>query len=153
MRLRPITLRKARAFIAAHHRHNVPPRGWRFGVGLEEDGELVGVAVGGRPVSPTLDDGLTLEVTRVCTLGQKNASTMLYGAVCRAAKALGYERIVTYTLDSESGISLRAAGFTETNRSSDARHWGRPTRPSYEKTLWGNRIVPEGVQIRWERAA
>lgn len=111
MRIIPITLRAASEFIAAHHRHNKPPRGWKFGVGLERDGVLVGVATAGRPIARAFDNGLTLEVNRTCTDGTRNANSMLYGAVWRAAKAMGYTRCITYTQADECGASLRAAGF------------------------------------------
>lgn len=152
MTIVPITLKAARRFVADHHRHNVPPVGWRFGVGLEHAGALVGVAVAGTPVSRLLDDGRTVEVTRVCTLGHKNASTMLYGALCRAAKALGYTRVVTYTLETESGLSLRAAGFAEVSRGPGGRSWAsKPNGGRYEATLWGRRLIPTEGRIRWER--
>jgi hypothetical protein len=107
----PVTLRQASAFIERHHRHNKPPRGWKFGVGLQRDGELVGVATAGRPAARHFDDGLTLEVNRTCTDGTRNANSMLYGAVWRAARAMGYRRCITYTQADEGGASLRAAGF------------------------------------------
>jgi hypothetical protein len=110
----PVTLREAQEFIAARHRHSKPPHGWKFGVGLISDELswlLVGVATAGRPVARALDDGLTLEVNRTCTDGSRNANSMLYGAVWRAAKALGYRRCVTYTQHDESGASLRAVGW------------------------------------------
>ena len=107
----PVTFRQASAFIAEHHRHHKPPRGMKFCLGIAKENVLVGVATVGRPVSRALDDGYTLEVNRTCTDGTKNANSMLYGAAWRAAKALGYRRIVTYTEDSESGASLRAAGW------------------------------------------
>lgn len=111
MRIVPVTLREAQAFVAAHHRHNKPPRGWKFGVGLRAEENLVGVATAGRPVARHFDDGLTLEVNRTCTDGTRNANSMLYGAVWRAARAMGYRRCVTYTQAEECGASLRAAGF------------------------------------------
>lgn len=111
MRITPITLREASAFIAEHHRHNKPPRGWKFGVGLQAGDKLVGVATAGRPVARHFDDGLTLEVNRTCTDGTRNANSMLYGAVWRAAKAMGYRRCITYTQADETGASLRAAGW------------------------------------------
>ncbi len=110
----PVTLREAQAFIDLHHRHSKPPRGWKFGVALLHDelsGLVVGVATAGRPVARALDDGLTLEVNRTCTDGTRNANSMLYGAVWRAAKAMGYRRAITYTQHDESGASLRAAGW------------------------------------------
>ena len=82
----------------------------------------------GRPVARMLDDGYTLEVTRCCTLGDKNASSMLYGAIRRAAKALGYKKCITYTLESESGISLKASGWTHVS-DVRGRSWTTPSRP------------------------
>ena len=107
----PITLRQAREFVSQHHRHSKPPRGWKFGVGVTVDGALVGVAAAGRPVARHFDDGLTLEVNRSCTDGTRNANSALYGAVWRAAKAMGYRRAITYTQADESGASLRAVGW------------------------------------------
>ena len=107
----PITLRAACEFVAAHHRHNKPPRGHKFSIGVRKAGSLVGVAVAGRPSARALDDGLTLEVTRTCTDGSRNANSMLYGAIWRAAKAMGYRKAVTYTQHDECGASLRAAGW------------------------------------------
>lgn len=83
----------------------------KFSLGCMANGHLAGVAIVGRPVSRYLDDGLTLEVNRLCTDGTKNACSFLYGAAARAAKVLGYHRIVTYILDTESGVSLRASGW------------------------------------------
>ena len=98
----PISLREAQRFVFQHHRHNKPPRGWRFGVGLESSNELIGVAIAGRPVSRILDQQKAIEVTRVCTTGERNANSKLYGAILRAAAALGYGMAYTcllYTSD------------------------------------------------------
>jgi hypothetical protein len=111
MRIAPITLRAACAFVKAHHRHHLPPRGHKFSVAAEDDGQVVGVAIVGRPVARVLDDGFTLEVTRVCTTGRKNACSMLYGAARRIAKEMGYRKIQTYTLASERGTSLKASDW------------------------------------------
>ena len=111
LKLVPITLRQANAFVQAYHRHHKPSVGHKFSIGISDGEKLVGVAICGRPVSRRLDDGLTLEVNRVCTDGTKNACSMLYGASCRAAKAMGYRRVITYILESEPGTSLKAAGF------------------------------------------
>lgn len=108
----PVTLKQAAAFIAERHRHHGPPRGWRFGVGvIDRDGVLRGVATAGRPVARVLDDGRSIEANRTCTDGFPNANSMLYGAIWRAAKNLGYLRAYTYTQEGESGASLRAAGW------------------------------------------
>lgn len=120
LRIAPVTLAVANDFVARLHRHNKPVAGHRFSVGCEAqvrmaDGDawqLVGVAIVGRPVAPRLDDGKAAEITRLCTDGTRNACSMLYGAARRAARALGYSPIYTYTLPDEGGASLRAAGFT-----------------------------------------
>ena len=111
MQLVPVSLRDANAFVARYHRHHKPVVGHKFSIGCEQDGRLVGVVIAGRPVSRYLDNGTTLEVNRLCTTGEKNACSMLYAAAARAAKAMGYRKIITYTLDTESGVSLRAAGW------------------------------------------
>lgn len=112
LELRPIDLKGARAFVGEHHRHNKPPIGHKFSIACYDDGRLCGVVMVGRPVARNLDDGMTLEINRNCTDGTYNACSMLYGAACKAAKALGYKRIVTYTLQSEPGTSLKASGWT-----------------------------------------
>ena len=111
----PVTLREASTFIAKHHRHNKPPRGWKFGLGVAQGGVLRGVATAGRPVSREIQarEPLTLEVNRTCTDGARNANSMLYGAVWRAARAMGYTRAFTYIQGDEDGASLRAAGWVK----------------------------------------
>jgi hypothetical protein len=119
----PITLEQAKRFVRRHHRHNKPPTGWKFGVGLcHSAGPLVGVATAGRPVSREIQERepLTLEVNRTCTDGTRNANSMLYGAIWRAAKALGYTRAITYIQGNETGASLKAAGWVKV-RDLDAR--------------------------------
>lgn len=112
LELRPIDLNGARQFVGENHRHNKPPNGHKFSIACYDGDRLCGVAMVGRPVARLLDDGLTVEVTRNCTDGTYNACSMLYGACCRAAKALGYKKIITYTLESEPGTSLKASGWT-----------------------------------------
>lgn len=154
LRLVPVSLREAREFIGKHHRHNRPPQGWKFGVGLMNGtGELRGVAVAGQPIARALDDGKTIEVTRVATDGTKMANSKLYGAVLRAAKALGYERALTYTLDSESGSSLKAVGFVEVDRVAGTRNWSRPGQEAMRAPmLFGDRYPQhDGEKVRWEK--
>ena len=130
MRIVPITLAAAQEFVKANHRHNKPPVGHKFSIGLETDwGLLIGVATAGRPVARLLDNGRTLEVNRTCTLGDKNANSMLYGAVWRAAKAMGYLRCITYTQHDECGASLRAVGWVKVKNLPPNKGWSCPSRP------------------------
>ena len=128
----PIRLDQANAFVALHHRHHPPVRGHKFSIGAVKDGSLVGVVIVGRPVSRLLDDGETLEVTRLCTDGTRNACSFLYGAAARAAFALGFSRIGTYIAVSEGGASLRAAGWTMMG-ARRKRSWSVPSRPRNDK--------------------
>jgi hypothetical protein len=114
---------------------------------------LVGVAIAGRPVARKLQDGATVEVTRTCTDGTKNANSMLYGAITRAAFALGYRRVITYTLASEPGSSLRAVGFRVDAELPARVGWDVPSRPRYETDLFGNERTPVGPKVRWVREA
>lgn len=132
LRARPITLRDARAYVAEHHRHSVPPRGHKFSIGADVGGELVGVAIVGRPVARHADDGYTAEVLRVCTDGTRNACSLLYGACRRASVAMGYRRVITYTREDESGASLKAAGF-RLDKSVPRQSWDRPGRPRVDR--------------------
>lgn len=110
MRAVPMTWRAANAFVAAHHRHSGPVRGCKFAVGCAtRDGRLVGVALAGRPNARLLDDGLTLDVARVCTDGTRNACSFLYARCIRIGREMGYRLIITYTLATESGTSVKAA--------------------------------------------
>ena len=115
--VRPLSLRAANASVQEHHRHHRPVQGGKFSLAVTlGDGDampsrIVGVVIAGRPVARHLDDGWTLEVTRLCTDGTANACSKLYAAAGRAARTLGYTRLITYTLPAEGGASLRAAGW------------------------------------------
>lgn len=111
MTIIPLDLAEANAFVDTHHRHHGRVVGHKFSIGASVGDEVVGVAIVGRPVARPLDDGLTLEVVRCCTDGTRNACSALYGAAWRATKALGFRKLITYTLASEGGASLRAAGW------------------------------------------
>lgn len=138
----PTTLKTANAFIAQYHRHNRPVPGCISVVGVTDGEELRGVAVVGRPIARALDDGWTAEVRRCCTDGAPNACSMLYRAAWRACKALGYRKIITYTLPEEGGASLRASGFTLVGEAGGGR-WNRPGRPAAD-------THPTGKKLRWE---
>ena len=111
MNIRPCTLRQANEYLKLFHRHSKRVAGCKFSICAYKDNKLVGVAIVGRPVARKLDDGLTGEILRTCTDGTKNVNSFLYGACQRIWKEMGGSKIITYTLDTESGISLRAAGF------------------------------------------
>jgi len=138
----PITIREARAFVQTHHRHHRAPAGALFAVAVEVGGEVHGVAMVGRPVSRMLSDGYTAEVTRLCTLGERNACSILYAAAWRAARALGYRRLVTYTLPEEGGASLRGAGWRCIGEAGGGS-WNRATRPRVD-------LHPTQQKLRWE---
>ena len=123
MEIRPITFKEASSFVNAHHRHHPASQGCKFCVYLYANGSIIGVAIAGRPVARKLDDGFTLEITRVCTLGGKNACSMLYGACCRIAREMGYKKVITYILESEQGTSLLASNFTCDLDSAGKEHW------------------------------
>ena len=131
--LMPIDLASANAFVANFHRHHGKVVGHKFSLAAELDGVIVGVVIVGRPVSRMRDDGMTLEVTRLCTDGARNACSFLYGAAARAAFALGYKRIGTYILASESGTSLTAAGWRMIGQTSGGS-WSRQDRPRVDKS-------------------
>ena len=139
----PISLKDANAFVAEHHRHHKPVVGHKFSIGCALNGQLVGVAIVGRPVSRHLDDGLTLEVNRLCTTGEKNVCSMLYSAAARATKAMGYQKIITYTLDTEPGISLRAAGWSCVGKAGGKR-WTGKRKPDID-------LYPPQMKLRYEK--
>jgi hypothetical protein len=140
--LAPISLAGANAFIRRHHRHHGGRCAHRFAVSIcGPRGGVRGVAIAGNPVAKALCDGRTIEVSRTCTDGTKNANSMLYGAIWRAARALGYTRMITYTMPEESGSSLRAIGMRE-DGITEGRPWNRPKRPRQVD-------YPVGPKVRW----
>lgn len=145
LHLVPMRLKPACAFVADHHRHHQPPVGGLFAVGVAtEDRVLRGVAIVGRPVARHLDNGQTAEVTRTATDGTRNANSMLYGACWRAASALGYTRLITYTQAGETGASLRAAGWRVIAERPARPGWDRPSR---RRTPTGTEHMPRTL---WE---
>ena len=155
LRIGPVSLSEAKRFVAENHRHNKPPPGHKFSIGCYDGEKLCGVAMAGRPVSRMLDDGLTLEITRNCTDGTYNACSMLYGACVRAARALGYRRIITYTLETEPGTSLKASGWRIAQKSCGGKTWDTPKRPRelVQNTLFGEEVKYSTVKkVRWEHS-
>ena len=143
LEIRPCSFQEAREFVAENHRHNKPPVGHKFSIACYDGGRLCGVAMVGRPVSRYYDDGRTLEINRCCTDGTRNACSILYAHAWRAAKALGYKRIVTYTRRSEPGASLRAAGFI-CDGEAGGTHW---TGKRYEQL----ELPLDEMKVRWRK--
>lgn len=145
-----IDLADAKRFVRENHRHNKKMTGWKVGVGLS-NGELRGVAVLSRPISIEVQqrEPRTAEIIRTCTLGDKNANSRLYGAMARAAAALGYTAVITYTRPDESGASLRAAGFTP----DEGEFGSRPGQQWHSRVqrLWDEDEDTSGPKIRWRR--
>jgi hypothetical protein len=144
----PTSIQDAKEFVAQVHRHHKPPTSGLFAVGVavaigSDPIRICGVAIVGRPSSRVLQDGWTAEVTRVATDGTKNACSMLYAACWRAARSLGWRKLITYTLASESGISLRAAGWRVVGQT-DGRSWNCKSRPRVDH-------APLQDKLRWER--
>ena len=143
MTLTPVSLREARAFVDRYHRHHKAPQGGKFAIALDVDGEIIAVAITGRPVSRMLDDGYTAEVIRLCVHGDhKNACSKLYAASWRAARAMGYRKMITYTLDTELGVSVLGAGWKQIGKT-DGGSWSRTGRPRVD-------MHPLQTKIRWE---
>ncbi len=141
LELQPITFQEAKEYVRRYHRHHLPPIGYIFCLAVNDNKKVVGVLIAGRPVARHFDDSWTIEVTRCCTDDSHNAGSKLYSAAARAARALGYRRIITYTLLEESGISLKAAGW-RTVWKTKGGSWSRRKRiridkhPLDQKLLW-----------------
>ena len=146
LQLVPVTLREANEFVANFHRHNKPTQGGRFAIGAIYGDALIGVAIVGRPVSAQLQDGLTAEVTRLCVSDDAptNACSFLYGRSWRIWQQMGGERLVTYTLQSESGSSLRGAGWHIKGEVKPS-NWDRKSRPREWQPIYGQ------LKFRWEK--
>lgn len=139
--LQPISFAEACTFVAAHHSHHKPPQGHKFSLAVNDGEKVVGVVMVGRPVARMADDGYTLEVTRCCTDKTPHVASKLYAAAWRATRALGYRRLITYTLIEETGTSLVAAGWRIIGQTQGGS-WNRAGRPRVDKhplrqkTLW-----------------
>ena len=142
----PITLEESNAFVQIYHRHHKPMVGHKFSIAVSDGYKIVGVAIVGRPVSRHLDNGWVLEVNRCCTDGTKNACSMLYGAAWRAAKALGYKKLITYTLPAEGGASLKASGWTCVGERGGG-NWNCKSRPRIDTDE-----LLRGQKLLWEAA-
>jgi hypothetical protein len=145
LRVVPVTIAAAKAFVAQHHRHHKPPTGALFALAVAYEGSecIVGVSMVGRPVSRHLDNGWTAEVCRLCVVeSARNAASLLLGASWRAARALGWQRLITYTLSEEGGASLRGAGWVCVGEAGGGS-WSCKSRPRVDEH-------PTQVKMRWE---
>jgi len=143
LELIPITLVEANQFIKENHRHHQAVPGCKFCIAISDGEKIVGVAIVGRPVARYLDDGWTLEVNRTCTDGTKNVNSMLYGACQRAAFAMGYKKLITYTLSEEGGVSLKASNWKCIGEVGGGS-WSRRNRPRVD-------MHPLQKKLRWEK--
>ena len=139
-----VDLDEANAFVAKYHRHHMPVVGHLFSIGAAMGDQIVGVVIVGRPISRFRDDGVTAEVTRLCTDGTKDACSFLYGAAARATFALGFKRIGTYILNTESGVSLRAAGWKMIGERGGGS-WSVPSRPRIDKHPTQGKFLFEAI--------
>ena len=140
--LTPITLPEANEFVDRFHRHHGKVVGHKYSIAVSDDEKVRGVCIVGRPVSRYLDDGWTLEVNRCCTDGAKNACSMLYGAAWRAAKAMGYKKLITYTLKTESRASLLASNWKLIGEAGGG-NWNVKSRPRVDTDN-------QQLKLRWE---
>ena len=143
LEIRPIHLAQAKEYVKQYHRHNIPPVSGKFAISCHDGERLCGVIICGRPVARYYDDGKTLEIYRNCTDGTKNACSKLYGAACRIAKDMGYKKIITYTLASENGASLKASNFVFEGEAGGVS-WNGTRRRNYY-------VSPEEMKNRWAR--
>ena len=141
LEIRPIHLEPAKEFVKQYHRHNIPPTGGKFAVSVYDSDRMCGVAICGRPTARRSDNGETLEIYRNCTDGTPNACSKLYGACLRIAKDMGYKKVITYTLASENGASLKASNFTYDGEAGGVAWTGERHRNYY--------VSPEEMKNRW----
>lgn len=150
----PVTLRRANDFVAEYHRHSgrTVRNGGKFAIGAYFEGVLIGIAIVGNPLSATFMDGVTAEVTRLCVLpsAPKNACSFLYGRCWRIWQQMGGKRLVTYTLQSESGSSLRGAGWKVTGEVKPHRKWANKTNADGVQRL--DLEIYRQPKFRWEAA-
>lgn len=142
LEIQPIGFDEACEFVTQHHRHHKAPQGYKFAIAVNDGSKVVGVAIVGRPVARFLDNTWTLEVTRLCTDGTRNACSKLYSASWRAAQALGYKRLITYILKEEQGASLKAANWRLVGIAGGGT-WNRGERPRVD-------VHPIGQKQLWE---
>jgi len=146
MRIAPVSLQAAQAYVRKYHRHNTAPQGHKFSIGLLADSEYIGVVIASIPKARALNDGMTLEINRVCCdAAYFNACSKLYAAAVKAGRAMGYTRFVTYTLPEEGGGSVKAVGFQYAGRvPAKPEGWNCRGRPRAAPVRY-----PSGEKVRW----
>lgn len=152
LQVKPCSLKEANAFIIKNHRHHDKVSGHKFSISVYADDEMVGIACVGKPVNRYLDNGKTLEVTRLCTDGTYNACSILYSRCARIAKDMGYEKIITYILNTENGTSLKASGWRCEDNNCGGGSWSssKRHREVVEYTLFGEKVkYPTQKKQRW----
>lgn len=152
----PIELKQAQAFINQLHRHHAAAIRDKFRIAAKRDGQIVGVAQVGRPISRNLCDGYTLEVLRLCTDGSKDVCSFLYSRCARIAKEMGYRKIITYILATEPGTSLKASGWTLEDDNCGGATWENCTRtkerPVQLSMIEQKQKYPVGItKQRWSK--
>lgn len=157
LKVQPISIAHANAFVEQNHRHHGKKTGCRFAIACVDEEGLHGVAICSNPVGRNADDGLTLEVARLCTDGTRNACSILYGACARIAKDMGFRKIQTYILASENGTSLKASGWIcegEAGREAWEKHASERTkaRKKYQQaSLFPKKEPPKEMKQRWAK--
>ncbi len=153
----PLKLKEANAFVVKHHRHHGKVVGYQFALGIKYENKIIGVAICGRPIGRFLDDGKKIEVLRLCIVeGIKNGCSKLYAACSRVAKEMGFLKIITYTLQSESGVSLKASGWQLEEENVGGKEWNSSvgiSRTSEVSDLFGTvRKYPNEKKKRWSKS-
>lgn len=156
--IRPISIKTANDFVEMNHRHHGKKTGCRFAIGCFDGETMCGVAICANPVARNADDGLTLEVSRVCTDGTYNACSILYGACARIAREMGFRKIQTYILETESGTSLKASGWHCDGGGFGERSWNDYNRKRQNErnavkqlALFEEKRPPEVLKKRWSK--
>jgi hypothetical protein len=155
----PIPLSVANDFVKKYHRHNDERKIHKFSLGLYKKSEdkdiLIGVAICGSPTGISYNGKSFLEVYRVCVTEANNSCSMLYGRCTRIAKELGYEKLITYTLKTEPGTTVKASGFElETDEAGGKKWTGKRAKEREKKRNEAGivlKLPPEEKKNRWAK--
>ena len=152
--IKPVSIKNANEFIKTYHRHHRPTSRnsgrWALAA-YDNENELIGVAIASNPVSATYMDGITLEVTRLCVKenAQKGTASFLLSKCCRIRKEMGGSRIITYTLESESGSSLKGAGWNLVGHVKPHNRWIEKSK--YDGKARDKLEIYQLSKYRWEK--